>query len=311
MSRCKGLATMKRTHITEKNLLLYALNDLSEGEKEKIGRHLSGCAECRKVLEAISGWHSVVNRIEKPRPDQASLKRLRNKVALALEKGQSVPARSRRPVKRVHFEKLLRPAAALAILLLGIFIGRTMNSSGRIDTPLRSIENAVPVSRFNVFPETNRGGRIEIHFQSMQENIISGEINDPEILVALSYMLVNEPRDNIRLKTIDLLKQYVKNSGVQNALLHALDNDPNTGIRLKAIQILKSLPLSGKIKESIVSALFNDKNQRVRMEAALALGRDPDPENLAILKRHARDDEFTRAMLLKVDAGTLAIEREE
>jgi hypothetical protein len=303
---------MKQKHIKEPDLLLYALNDLSEGDKDKIDRHLDRCDECKRALEAITDWHSLLSRIEKPRPDQAALKRSRNVVTHAIEKKASVPAEGRRSGKRaVVFQILLRPAAAVAILFLGILLGRSMNGSSGSDTPLRSIENAVPISRFDVFPGADRGGRIEIHFQSMQKNIISGDINDPEILVALSYMLVNEPRDNIRLKAIDLLKPYASNSGVQNALLHALDNDRNTGIRLKAIQILKSLPFSGRIKESMVSALFNDKNQRVRMEAALALSKDPDPENLAILKRHARDDDFTRAMLLKVDAGTLAIEREE
>jgi hypothetical protein len=302
---------MKTIHVKEHDLLLYSLDELAPEKHEAIRSHLTTCTECRKALEELRQWHSAVSRIGLPRPEEAALKRSRNLVALAIEEKQPAPETGRLiSANRTIFRKLVQPAAALALLVLGIFIGKGIDSRGTLDKSLHSIENAVPVSQFHVFPRAEQEGRIEIHFQSMQQNIISGEVDDPEILVALSYMLVNEPRDNIRLKAVDLLKRYSTNSGVQNALLHALGNDPNTGIRFKAVQILTELPLTGRIKESIISALFNDTNQRVRMEAALALSRDPNPENLAILKRHARDDDYTRAMLLKHDTGPLAVERE-
>ena len=127
----------------------------------------------------------------------------------------------------------------------------------------------------------------------------------------LSYALVNEPRDNIRLKTVGLLKESVIDENVYQALIHALEKDKNPGVRLKAIKLLKALPINEKVKEILISTLFQDTNPGVRIEAANVLSQVGDPNIRPILQKKASEDEYISTLVTKTDdENRVSISRE-
>jgi hypothetical protein len=195
-----------------------------------------------------------------------------------------------------------RLAIAVVLLIVGIVIGRVSYSGEATQNrmakeALAALNTLGPVTNFQVSSETKPSGQVEIRFRTVKNISLKGSLKDPAIQYALVHALVNDPRINIRLKSIGLLESSIENDSVQEALLHAVEHDRNPGIRLKAMRLLTSLPVNEAIKKILVSALFKDPNSGVCTEAVDALTQIEDEDILAILKRRAQDDEYTRAAI--------------
>ncbi len=95
-------------HISEDNLLQYALETLSTAqEREEIETHLAECSDCRTALKKIQDDIHVISSV-KP-----------------LMYNMEVPKQKRRFVKRYAFLKVA------ALFLFGLFVG--LGISGRTD----------------------------------------------------------------------------------------------------------------------------------------------------------------------------------
>ena len=157
----------------------------------------------------------------------------------------------------------------------------------------------MPLTNIQVVSSYTEGNQFEMHFQTVQDFHIKGHINDPRLQYALAYLLMNSPKDNIRLKAIELLSQVSKHESVQLALIHALEYDVNPGIRLKAIKVLNQLPLNPSFKDIFIRAFIKDTNSGVRIETAEALSRCQDPDIVSVLQNEAQNDDFIKALVLK------------
>jgi len=207
-------------------------------------------------------------------------------------------------------------ATVTAIFLFGLILGRFLPHRSK-DRGLSSreavlaLQSSLPIGNFRVIPSGERSGWVEIRFSTVQERILKGSLQNPDIQYALSYAMINEPRDNIRLRTIGLLKETPEDELVQEALIHTLKNDENPGVRLKAIKVLKTLPMNEGIKRILLYTLFKDPNSGIRIEATDALNRMADPEIRSILQNEAKEDEYIQALISSTKKeGPVSLSRE-
>lgn len=300
---------MKQSHIQADQLLLYLLNELSPREREKAENHLHTCHRCQNLLKQETGFLQLMRNQPQQDPGELLLEKCRNRLRNHLREEATRKTQKKYWLNIGEYITIRVPVQKLAtvavVFLFGLVLGRLLPHRG-MEGDLSSrdailaIQSSMPVSNFRVAPSYEKPDWIEIRFQTVQEKRLRGSLQDPDIQYALSYALMNEPKDAIRLKTVGLLEEGTQIDLIQKALIHTLEKDNNPGIRLKAIKVLRTLPLNDSIKKILLYALFKDPNQGIRIEATDALNQMADPQIQSILQSKARDDEYMRALLSKV-----------
>ena len=295
---------MKSYHPSSRKILLLLLDELSRKDKNRLESHIRTCSQCKDNIKKQRQFIKTLKTVPQPEPEQYILERCRSNLLSRLRKvsyktvhppvRDSIWVRLRSPIT------ILQVGAVTAVFVLGLFLGRYLP---RIDSSAReaifTLKSSLPVDNFHVLSSSENSDNVEIRFKTVQDRTLFGSLKDSNIRYALSYVLINEPRDNIRLKTVSLLGEFAEDETVIHALLHALEKDTNPGVRIKAIKVLKSLPMDDNIKKTFKYALFQDPNSGIRIEAANALKTSADPKMLPILQERAKNDEYLRALLMR------------
>jgi hypothetical protein len=303
---------MKNRHLNSKERLLYLLNDLPVRKKEALSRHLQGCSSCRARLEAEKPLLNLFMETGRPEPEsfllERSRSRLMNQVTGKLD--VRIPAEGKRRFRR-GIPSLRTPvllAGVSAVFLLGLFAGRVIERGAAArDRIFEVLNSSLPVGRLQILPGDKQ--EVAIRFYTVEEKQLKGSLKDPEIRYALTYALLNDPSDKVRLKTAGLLSDAVDDPDVYQAMMQALEEDTNPGVRLKAIRALNQTPMNEKLQNTFVNVLFRETNTGVRVEAGNALQKAEDPRIRPILQKIAEEDLYIRALMRK--AGTIDVVSED
>lgn len=304
---------MMTKHIEPKRLLLYLLDECSVSDREGIEAHLKNCEACRKLRTEEESFIRLMR--EKPAfmPKESFVEASRRRLREGLNETERV---KRQPGTRgiweivPEFVHTRRLAAVIAVFLIGLVFGRFshmhIGGQGMKEQALLSLSGAIPASDFHINTSAERSNQIEIRFRTVQEHVIQGNLDDPDIQYALAYALVNASKDNVRLKSVDFLEAVRHDEMVEKALIHAIEKDDNPGVRIKAMNLLKRLPLNEDIKKILLYALFRDPNTGIQNQAAEALIQLDDEKLLPILQKRAQEDEYTRALIARMfmESGT-------
>ena len=304
---------MKSPHINNEKLLLYQLDELTEAEKKRIEEHLKTCSRCKQNLKTEGDLVHLFRLPFKTEPGESRVEDCRTQLMDRIRETKTV--HQSRPSWTRFWEyfsyriPVYRLATAAVILLLGIVLGRFLpeESAGQVMSPkdaVSALQTYMSTGDFQIIPSNDDPNRVEIRFQTVQENRVVGRLKDPSIRYLLSYALMNDPRDNVRLKMVKLLEASAAQTEVQGALIHALEKDKNPGVRMKVIKLLKTLPINENIKKILMASLFRDTNSGVRREAVDALNNLDDPKIRPVLEKKALDDEYTRSVMLKSSTTT-------
>ncbi|MFH1942068.1 MAG: HEAT repeat domain-containing protein [bacterium] len=299
---------MKTDHIASNQLVLFILDELSAEEKNTTQDHLRTCPECRRILKEENRFFRLMRSQPLLRPEDSMIEKCRLQLKDRLKQKYS-----RKPLKifwtdiveSLTYKPAVRRLATVAIVFLfGLVIGRFLPGQRRemglnVKEAILALSASGQIQDLTITSSEGHPDRIEISFRAVEEKSFKGSLRDPEIQYILSYVLVNETRDNIRLKSVNLLKESHQEEIVKNALMYAVENDRNPGIRLQAIKLLKKIPVNETIKKILIATLFRDDNAGVRMEAVDALAQIDDENIIPILQRRAQEDEYTRSVLLK------------
>ncbi len=311
---------MKPNHTSRRQLLLYLLGELAPGEKKAVKEHLSTCHQCQKLMEEEKRLLTIFKNQSQPQPSEMLLEKCRMHLRERIREESIVKTRGRfwttiweHIPSQIPTKQLV---TATVVFLFGLVLGRLLpyhktDRSLSSQEAIRALQSSMPIGHFRVVPSSERPNQVEIHFSTVQENVLRGNLQDSNIRYALSYALVKEPSDNIRLKTIGLLEEAPEDELVQKALIHTLKNDENPGVRLKAIKVLKTLPVNESIKRILISTLFKDSNAGVRKEVTDALNRMTDPKIRSILQNKAKEDKYIQALISSTKKeGPVSLRRE-
>ncbi len=291
-------------------LLLYG--ELSFDEEELVERHLESCEACRAELELRRKLGRLVacEALEPPEELLLRCRRgLRANVAAAPERSAALSgwvmraAGAFRRLRALASWAVLKPAGALALVMLGFF-------SARLAFPPAVRAPAEPIATRVRYIQSAPGARVRMLVDETRQRVISGSLDDQRILRAL-LAAARDPEDaGLRAESVDLLKSRAGSREVRGALLQVLRRDPNPGVRLRALEALRPYSSEPDSRLALVDALLADDNPGIRTQAADLLAQHKDisvvPAFQSSLERERNSDVRFRLLsaLREMNAST-------
>jgi anti-sigma factor RsiW len=246
----------------EKMLSLFLYGELSFEDEEAVHRHLEGCADCRLALEREKALHHALDEAEAAIPPDLLADCRRNlRPRLGQIARRSLPGRFWDWLGQPVPSRFLRPAGAMALVLLGFLAARLTSPDGRPPA------EAGPVATQVRYLEPAEPGQVRVVVDETRQRVLSGSLED----AAIKQLLLAAARDPddpaLRLDSVDILRTHSTSREVRQALLHAVQQDPNAGVRLKAIEGLKAYGADPETRSVLSKVLLSDDNLGVRAQA--------------------------------------------
>ena len=277
-------------------VMSYLYGEMTAEEKEAFERRARGDDRLRHMLAAerqLSGLLAAARSVEVD-DDLLRESRLQLRGALRVSRprlwlwGRIADALAKLPTPAV------RGVSMAALLLFGVWLGRTTLSSGdavAAVTPASLIQPGdleivgLRIDRFDA-----ASGQVELAFDAVSSVRVAGTLADESVQSVLSAAVEGHLESAERLQTVDLMKHLASSERIREALMYALLHDDNPAVRLRAIETLKALVVDDGVRAALRNALMSDRNPGVRVEAIDALKAVRDAATAAVLERKAIDD---------------------
>lgn len=289
-------------------LVFYVCDELTEGERAEVEKHLATCDECRAQLAEERELHRAFTA-DPPASDLLDpsglfLAQCRSELAEKLDD------LARPPVKESVFRlgwmrrwMVLHPAwSAATLVLLGLVAGaqstQWLSASNDTDAVNQAV-NVRPGPRFtedqlskmevagiNFTPSPNSDSQnVRVQMSAEQPVELTGSLDDNDVRSVLTYVVKNGERfdSGVRLDCLDALKARASDRQVRAALLAAARKDQNPAVRLKALEALRDSAPDRDVRETLLDALKHDANPGVRVEAVNLLVRSLDNQAVEVL----------------------------
>ena len=289
---------------------LAVYDELKEREKKLLDEHIKACADCLLDFEEAKQTKNLLDKKIQLKPTASLMEESRTELHQRLLLATELRYKTKL-IKKIwgfislDFSPALRFSTALAMLLIGILIGKWMfiNKVSEKDfneqqSSLLSNLNIAGVESINYDPMTHQ---VSMKLNTMKQLTIQGDMDTPEIKHLLAQTLMSE-RPNIRLKTVGALSMTKSfDQQVIKALIEVLENDENPGIRLKTIKLLTTIPFNASIKNLItkvlIRVLLKEDNSAIRNEAIDGLDKLKNGSIEPIIYNAARNDssEYVRS----------------
>jgi hypothetical protein len=261
----------------------YVTNQIEEPARSRLVDHLMACADCRaEAGDLMSLWTSLGSI---PGSEPGPELRSRFQVMLqAYEQGlDRAPAGAWRQSANSWLTRWRRPAlrlaGAVALLVLGVAIGRRANSVATV-------------------PEVQPNGEVAE---------LRGELAQLRQMVALSLMQQQSASD--RLRGVNWSYQLQQPGGeVLAALLDTLMHDPNVNVRLATIDALRQFGDQPAVRRGVVEALGRQESPMVQV-ALIDLAVDlREREFIPALRRLVQEQKADEAVRYRAQKGLAELE---
>jgi hypothetical protein len=231
-----------------------------------VDAHLSMCAACAAEYGAIEETWQRLRGISAAEPDTASM-RSRFEAGLQEYMLEHTPRRAAHR-RLVYFG--LQFAAAAALVVLGVMIGRQTTASSTPDPQLaalrdelRDMREMVAVSLLQQRSATER----------LKGVSWSNQIDEPGMTLtsALLEALMHDPNVNVRVSTIDALKRFAERREVRLGALEALPRQTSPIVQVALIDFV--IETNGREAAAALRRIADDPmaNDTVRIRARRGL----------------------------------------
>jgi HEAT repeats len=259
-----------RTHFAD-----YLAGTSAQAETDgEMAAHLRTCRTCARELEELRDtWH-LLDSVPAEPPDSPAM-RARFDATIAEYQRSSAeqsPARSRRTsvLARWFFQPLPQLGFAAAILLFGVVIGRYSIQPPAADPQIATLRQEVSDMRQMITLSL-------MQQQSASERLRGvtsiGQIDRPgnEVVAALIDTLSHDPNVNVRLASIDALRQFAGRENVRRGAIESLSRQASPLVQIALIDFL--VEVAGRESTTTLRGLSQDPvlDQTVRERAAWAL----------------------------------------
>jgi hypothetical protein len=223
---------------TAKDLLLLAdCGELSFEQEEQLEQHVGQCHACAAERQRLLRLGALLES-QRMEMSPALLARCRRDFS-ARWRAETMPAgwtRFSAWWRRPALLAWMRPAAALGLVALGFFGGRTL-----MPTREPAIVEKDPAS-------TGRPALAQVPLSTGTPAVAAAESHDDARskayaidsgdarLRSLLLAAVKAEDPALRIDSIDVLRRHCDDENVRRALLEALQNDKSSGVRLRALE---------------------------------------------------------------------------
>ena len=259
---------------------LYYYGELTPDEEERVEEHTHGCSACTREL---AQQRALAAALDKRRivPAPMLLEDCRSDLMAAIQGGAPRVAPAVMGPGRLFLDavtaslsgaslsgiaRLRQPVGALALLAIGFFAARLVNtaspSGGALLSSITSPTDDVYSTVRSVQPD-NAGG-VAIALDETRHKVVKGRMDNANIQ-RLLLAAAHEDNPAVRVESVDLLRSQSGSTEVRDALLNVLSADTNAGVRLKALEGLKPLAGDSEVRKTLGRVLLADDNAAVRM----------------------------------------------
>ena len=267
------------------SILLYLYHELSPNACEQVEAHLDACESCSQACRRERDFLRSLD--EREAPPEGLLTESRRDLMRSVHREQAERSSGAGWWGRFweglgSMRPAWRPTAALALLVLGFYAGRTIPPSlggfsltqpGAVESSVADLPVVADIESVRMNIEQDR---VEIVVEQITRRTIAGAPQDPEIRALLLSTLREDPNSGVRLDTLDVLTTRAADGDVRRALREAMLEDSNPGVRLKAFEALKPHRGEPEIRDACLKVLLGDENPGMRVEAIDALTETPD-----------------------------------
>jgi len=261
---------------TKENLVLYIYDELADDAKFEIENHIRGCVACREELESAKALKHDLSAMPvlEVSPNLLAASRMHLQESLEhAEQNRSVWSTFVFDFAGWMNQIKLAPALTAALLMIG-FAGGTITTwkLASHETPVQvgtqETKQDVGVAAIESILTDPTSNNVTIKYDTLHPQTLVGSANDPRIQQLLLLATHSNRDSDVRLDSIDLLKDRAGDNDVRDALISALRYDKNPGVRLKALDGLKSYVRNDvHVRDAVLEALLHDDNAGVRSEA--------------------------------------------
>jgi hypothetical protein len=242
---------------------LYLYGELDFHQEEVLEQHLESCSACREALERERAiFHCLDEQQHEPSPEL--LYACRRELRSRLGAPSAASAKSGLWERVGHWfhralpsPAVLRPAGALALLVLGFAGGKAW------DSKISSSEPSVMRVR-NLIPGPDG---VQLVVEEVRQRTLKGRLDDDNIQRMLLAAAADPSDPGLRARTLDVLKERGERADIRKALLQALQSDTNPGVRLKAMEALRPFASDPETRRTLSQILLTDDNPGVRTQA--------------------------------------------
>jgi len=283
---------------------LAAYDELPLDHKPILEQHIKDCPECQLDYEEAMKTIKLLNQKIQLEPTNVQLEisraELRQRLLQITQPGFQKKWLTRFwQIISLDFAPALRFATVAAVLILGIFLGKALFSPDNLKIepdpklfPGLTESNIAEIQSIHYDPTT---GQVSVKLNTINNIMVQGHVEKPEIQQLLVQTLLTEERPDIRLKTVRALQNTkMLDKKVIFALKEVVDKEDNPGIRLKAVKLLASIPITPSIKKILASVLvrvfLNDSNSAIRIEAFKGLSKIDNGSVAPIIFNAAKND---------------------
>jgi hypothetical protein len=241
---------------------------LPPDDMDAVASHLRTCAACAAEFEGLDETWQRLGELRGHRPDSAGM---RARFEAGLEAQQHGAARSRRPSARSYGLQL---AAAAALLIVGVLVGRAMTPAAPADPQIADLR---------------------------------ADLREMRQMVALSLLQQQSPSD--RLKGVTWTRQIEQgDSDVITALLDTLRYDSNVNVRLAAVDALKRFAGDAAVRRGAADALVQQTSPLVQIALIDFIVEIGDRDAAATLRRLSMDPMAEKEVRARAAQGLARVE---
>jgi hypothetical protein len=276
-----------KCEMAQQNVVLAMYGELPDELSGSLERHLEGCEDCRRELNAMGALtdYLALLPVEEPSPNLLTQSRMRLDEAL-----DQIPAHGFFTQLRSNFYRWMnhvQTAPALMTLLLGVgflagnFTYRYEVAHQPKEKPAAIVmSNAIQGSVANVtgIVRTPDPEVVQVKYNRIVPETMEGSLDSAQIRQLLMVGMTQDANTDIRESSVNLLSNECKighactaetdDKGIRGALLVSLRYDKNAGVRMKALEGLQ--PYVGqdqRVRDALLEALLHDKSAGVRTAA--------------------------------------------
>jgi len=239
---------------------------LRAADAEQVAAHLRTCTGCAAEFDALEQTWQTLGDLPGYRADSIGMRARFDATLAGLQHG-AAPKRIRWTSLSFYGRQF---AAAAALLIVGVFIGRQTAPAAPVDPQIASLRDELRDMRQTVTLSL-------LQQQSASERLkgvsYTSQIEQPgmEITAALLDTLMHDPNDNVRLSTVDALKRFADYDMVRRGAVEALSRQTSPLVQLALVELV--VEVGGSDAAGALRRMSRDPmvDEVVRARAAQAL----------------------------------------
>lgn len=281
--------------VTDK-LTLYLYDELDPGEQEALEEHAETCEACSERLRQERRFLKTLDQREEVPLTDAMLAESRHDLMRGVYRAERDRASGGGIFIGGWWDRLTsafgparlawQPAAAVALLAAGFYIGRAGQPNPDAGGVSVSQASLIPlgsvVSDVQSVSLDPLRGNVEIVVEQITRRVISGSPSDPRIRSLLLSTVREYSNSGLRLDSLEVLTRSAADLEVRRALRETMLGDENPAARLRAIDALRPHKDDVEMHDALVEVLLRDRNPGMRVQAIELLTERPERELVGV-----------------------------